>query len=166
MIIRHGVKLEQHKAESLKYPIQELPVPEDFPKPKYFMPPKGKFGADAIITAAESANIIDEFDGVPLCQKLKRMHHLKINTVLACCMDDDPYTTSAMAVLRENTDAIIAGLILIARATGAKENKIVVATAREAKRIRKINLQADLVVAGGTLPCARFAEAEATYRRR
>lgn len=116
------------------------------------MPPKGKFGADAIITAAESANIIDEFDGVPLCQKLKRMRHLKINTVLACCMDDDPYTTSAMAVLRENTDAIIAGLILIARATGAKENKIVVATAREAKRIRKINSQADLVVAGERYP--------------
>ena len=152
MIVRHGVKLEQHKAESLKYPIQTLPVPEPFPKPKYFNPPKGKFGADAIIAAAESAHIIDEFDGVPLCQKLKRMRRLKINIVLACCMDEDPYTTSAMATLRENTDAIIAGLVFIAKASGAKENKIAVATAREAAKIRKINSQADVIAAGERYP--------------
>lgn len=152
MIVRHGVKLEQHKAESLKYPIQTLPVPEAFPKPKYFAPPKGKFSAEAIISAAESANIIDEFDGVPLCQKLKRMRRLKIDTVLACCMDEDPYTTGAVAVLRENTDAIIAGLVLAAKACGAKENKIVVAARREARKIKKINAQADLVVAGERYP--------------
>lgn len=152
MIVRHGVKLEQHKAESLKYPIQTPPVPEDFPKPKYFMPPKGKFGVDAIITAAESANIIDEFDGVPLCQKLKRMRRMKINTVLACCVDEDPYTTSAVATLRENTDAIISGLVFVAKASGAKENKIVVATNGEAKKIKKINPQADLIVAGERYP--------------
>ncbi len=152
MIVRHGVKLEQHKAESLKYPIQTLPVPETFPKPKHFAPPKGNFGSDAIIEAAESANIIDEFDGVPLCQKLKRMRRLKIRTVLACCIDEDPYTTSAMAVLRENTDAMIAGIILAARACGAKENKIVVETAREARKIKKINAQADLIAAGSRYP--------------
>jgi len=152
VITRHGVKLEQHKTESLKHPIQTIPVPETFPRPKYFAPPKGNFGVDAIIAAAQSANIIDEFDGVPLSQKMKRMRRLKIQAVLACCLDEDPYTTSAIATLRENTDAIIAGLLLIAKASGAKENKIVVATRREAKKIKKMNARADLIVAGERYP--------------
>jgi Predicted NADH:ubiquinone oxidoreductase, subunit RnfC len=144
--------LEQHKEESLRYPIQAVAAPDGFPRVKYFAPPKGKIGADAIIAAAESADIIDELDGVPLCQKLKRMRRLKVGIVLACCMDEDPYTTSATAVLRENTDAVISGLVLAARACGAKENKLVVATGREARRIRKINPQADLVVSGTRYP--------------
>lgn len=152
MIFPHGVKLELHKEESLKYPIQTVPAPEGFPRVKYFAPPKGNLGAEAIIAAAESANIIDEFDGVPLGQKLKRMRRLKITTVLACCVDEDPYTTSAMAVLRENTDAIISGLVLAAKACGAKENKIVVATRREAMRIKKQNPQADLILSGTRYP--------------
>ncbi len=168
MIVRRGVRLEQHKVESLKYPIQVLPVPDSFPKEKYFMPPKGNFGADAIIAAAESANIIDEFDGVPLCQKLKRMRQMKIDIVLACCLDEDPYTTSAIATLRENTDAIIAGLVFISKACGAKANKIVVATAREAKRIKKINPRADLIAAGERYPARallkrRFGNKKTAY---
>jgi Na+-translocating ferredoxin:NAD+ oxidoreductase subunit C len=152
VIARHGVNLEQQKDASLKYPIQTLAVPETLAKLKRFSPSKENLGAGALIAAAEAANIIDEFDGVPLYQKMKRMRRLKISTVLACCFDEDPYTTSAMATLRENTDAIIAGLVFIARVCGAKENKIVVATAHEAKKIKKKNPQADLLVAGERYP--------------
>ena len=152
MIVRHGVNLEQQKEASLKYPIQTLAVPETLPKPKRFSPPNENFNAGELIAAAQTANIIDEFDGVPLCQKLKRMRRLKIDTVLACCFDEDPYTTSAVATLRENTDAVIAGLVYISRLCGAKENKIVVATAREARRIARSNPQVDLVVAGDRYP--------------
>ncbi len=152
MIFPRGVKLEQHKEESLKYPIHTLEPAQDLSDTKYFTPPKGKAGVEAIIAAAESANIIDEFDGVPLSQKLKRMRRLKISLVLVCCMDEDPYTTGATAVLRENTDAIISGLVLVARACGAKENKIVVATRGEARRIHKMKPQADLITAGARYP--------------
>lgn len=152
MIARHGVNLEQKKEASLKYSILPLTVPDTLPIPKRFSPPHENFNAGALIVAAQSANIIDEFDGVPLFQKLKRMRRLNIHTVLACCFDEDPYTTSAVAMLRENTDAIIAGLVYISRVCGAKENKIVVATAREAKRIKKENPQADLLVAGERYP--------------
>ncbi|WP_457944177.1 4Fe-4S dicluster domain-containing protein [Caproiciproducens sp. LBM24188] len=152
MIFKHGVMLEQHREESLKYPIQTVPTPEGFPRPKYFAPPKGKPGTEAILQAAEAAGIVDEFDGVPLSQKLKRMRRLKINTVLACCADEDPYISGAAAVLRENPDAVISGLLLAARACGAKENKIVVETKREAKEIRRKNPNAELIVSGTRYP--------------
>lgn len=152
MFIRHGIKLEQHKADSLQYPVRDLPVSPTLPKPVRFMPPKGSIGKEEIIQACENANIIDEFDGIPLCQKLKRMRRMKIDIVLACCIDEDPYTTSAIASLRENTDAIISGLVLVARAGEVKVNKIVVESEREKRRIRKINPQADLIVAGSRYP--------------
>lgn len=160
MFFPHGVRLEQHKDESLKYPIQTVPESEDLPRPKLFAPPRGSFGAEAILSAAESAGIVDEFDGLPLSRKLRRMRRLKVDAVLACCMDEDPYTTGAMAVLREHTDAVISGLLLAARACGAKENRVVVATRREAARIRKINPRADLLAAGERYP------ARALLRRR
>jgi Na+-translocating ferredoxin:NAD+ oxidoreductase subunit C len=152
VITQHGVNLEQQKDASLKYPIQTLAVPESLPKPKRFSPPSGNYNLGALIDAAQSADIIDELDGVPLFQKMKRMRRLKIDTVLACCFDEDPLTTSAVATLRENTDAIIAGLVLVSRVCGAKENKIAVATAREARRIHKTNPQAELIVAGERYP--------------
>lgn len=152
MIGRHGVYLEQLKEPSLKQPIQTLEAPAELPSPRRFALPEKNYKAGNLIAAAQSAEIVDEFDGVPLFQKLKRMRRVGVDTVIACCFDEDPYTTSAMASLRENTNAIIAGLVLIARVCGAKENKIAVATAGEARRIRKLNPQADLIVAGERYP--------------
>ncbi len=152
MITGYGVNLEQYKEPSLKYPIQNLEAPASLPKPKRFSPPQKNYTAGDLIAAAQSANIIDEFDGVPLFQKLKRMRRLGVQTVLACCLDEDPYTTGAMATLRESSGAVISGLVLISRVCGAKENKLVVATAKEEIRIKKINPQADILVAGERYP--------------
>lgn len=152
MILRHGIKLDQQKTASLRHKIKDLPAPEETEPPKRLPPRKGELNAAAIIAAAQGAGIVDEFDGVPLFQKLKRLRRLKPNMIVACCFDEDPCTTSAMATLRENTNAIISGLVLAAQACGAKENKIAVATRREAKMIHKINSQADLILAGERYP--------------
>jgi electron transport complex protein RnfC len=150
--LQRGVKLEQQKTASLKQNIQALSVPQGIAASKPLAPRLGKLDAAAIIAAAEAAQIVDEFDGEPLFKKLKRMHRFRVKTVLACCFDEDPYTSSAMATLRENTDAIIAGLVLAAKACGAQENKIAVAGAREARVIQRMNPQADLVLAGERYP--------------
>lgn len=152
MIFQRGIKLDQQKSASLKNKIEELPVPQGIPASPPFAMRRNKLDAAAIIAAAEAAGIIDEFDGIPLCEKLRRMHRLRIKMILACCFDEDPYTSSAMATLREHTDAIIAGLLLAAQACGAKENKIAVADKREANLILKMNPQADLIVAGERYP--------------
>ncbi len=163
MILQHGVKLEQQKAVSLKHKILPLPVPTELRASEPFSPRKGKLDGGAIVAAAEAAHIVDEFDGVPLSQKLKRMRQLKVKTILACCFDEDPLTTSAMATLRENTDAIISGLVLAAKACGAQENKIAVATTREARFIRQINPQADLIIAGERYPARVLLKKKLRY---
>lgn len=163
-MLEHGVKLEQQKTTSLKDKIKMLPVPDDMTASKPFAPRQGKLDAAAIVAAAEAANIVDEFDGVPLSQKLKRMRRLRVKTILACCFDEDPYTSSAMATLRENTDAIIAGLVLAAKACGAQENKIAVATPHEARLIKRINPQADLVIAGERYPARVLLKQKRQYR--
>lgn len=160
MWIRHGIKLEQHKAESLKHPIQELPADETLPRPKFFRQPPGELGRDEIIQAAEDAGIVDEFDGVALAQKLRQMRRMTLDLAIACCVDEDPYTTSAMATLRERTDAVISGLVLAARAGGARENKIAVAASQEKREIRRRNPNAELILAGTRYP------ARALLRRR
>ncbi len=152
MILQHGVKLEQQKTASLRHKIKILPVPEGVAEPKPLAARQGRLDAEGIIAAAEAAQIVDEFDGVSLAQKLKRLRRLKPNMIVACCFDEDPCTSSAMATLRENTDAVIAGLVLAARTCGAPENKIAVATPREARIIKKINPQADLILAGERYP--------------
>ncbi|WP_444658938.1 4Fe-4S dicluster domain-containing protein [Caproiciproducens sp. R2] len=152
MILQRGVKLEQQKSASLRHKIKDIPVPEGIEEPRPLPPRKGKLDAGGIIAAAEAAGIVDEFDGAALDKKLRRLRRLKPDMLVACCFDEDPCTTSAMAALRENTHAMIAGLVLAARACGAAENKIAVATSREARVIRKINPQADLIVAGERYP--------------
>lgn len=156
MILRHGIKLDQQKTASLRHKIKELPAPESAESPKRLPPRKGELNSAAIIATAEAAGIVDEFDGVPLSQKLKRLRRLKPDMIVACCFDEDPCTTSAMATLRENTNAIISGLVLAAQACGAKENKIAVATGHEAKMIHKMNPQADLILAGERYPARAF----------
>ncbi len=163
MILQHGVRLEQQKTPSLKQKIQALPVPAELAASKPLAPRQGKLDAAGIVAAAEAANIVDEFDGAPLFQKLKRMRRLRVKTILACCFDEDPYTSSAMATLRENTDAIIAGLVLAAKACGAQENKIAVATAHEARVIKRINPQADLVIAGERYPARVLLKQKLRY---
>lgn len=160
MFIRRGIKLEQHKSESLKHPIQELPAAGTLPPPKFFRTQKGELGRDEIVQAAEDAGIVDEFDGVLLAQKLRQMRRMNLDLALACCVDEDPYTTSAIATLRERTDAVISGLVLVARAGGAKENKIVVATRQEKREIQRRNPNAELMLAGARYP------ARALLRRR
>lgn len=152
MKLRHGVKLEQHKDISLKHKIKNLPMPEGGVSLKPDFNLNGRKDYNYIINAAEKAEIIDEFDGVPLSKKLKKLRGLKPNMIVACCFDEDPLTTSAMAVLREYSAEVISGLNYAAKACGAKETKIAVAMKEEAKFIKKINPEADLILAGDRYP--------------
>jgi Na+-translocating ferredoxin:NAD+ oxidoreductase RnfC subunit len=150
--MQRGIKLEQHKAESLLHPVQELPDAAGLPPPKFFRAPKGRPDWEAVLRAAEEAEITDEFEDVPLAEKLRRMRRAGVSLALACCVDEDPYTTSAMAALREQTDGVIAGLALAARACGAKKSEIAVADRREKKEILRRSPEAKLVVAGTRYP--------------
>lgn len=153
-MIRCGIRLDWEREPTLKHPIRTLAEEsaETGGSPGFFGPPEHRADPEEIIAAAQKAGIADEFDGIPLAQKLRRMRRLNVDLVLACCFDDDPYTTGACAVLRERTDAVISGLVLAAHACGARENRIAVFSRSEAGRIRRINPQADLIAAPDRYP--------------
>ena len=154
MKFRHGVqgvKLDQQKELSLKHKIKNLPMADELPlKPNFNL--NGKKDYNYILNAAQKAQIVDEFDGIPLDKKLKKLRGLKPNMIVACCFDEDPWTTSAMAVLREYTAEVISGLEYAAKACGIKGRKIAVATKEEAKFIKSINSEAELILAGDRYP--------------
>ncbi|MFR1801211.1 MAG: (4Fe-4S)-binding protein, partial [Faecalispora jeddahensis] len=55
---------------------------------------------DELIRLAAAAGIIDEYDGIPLFKKLKRLRRMKIDWLGANVLDDEPYVCSGLAVLR------------------------------------------------------------------
>lgn len=151
-MIPHGVRLEQKKSASLKNEIVTLPEPEKLPAPQLFVPLKKKADSSRILSAAEKAGIVDEFDGVPLERKLSRLSEHKPDLLLACCFDEDPYTSSAQAFLRENAEKVTAGLELAARVCGAKEKLIAAASRGEVHRLAKQQIQIPAVAAGERYP--------------
>lgn len=151
-MIPHGVRLEQQKSASLKNEIKRLSGPEGNPAPKTFAPLGKKLDSAKIISAALKAEIVDEFDGMPLDRKLTHLAESKPDLLIACCFDEDPYTSSAQAVLREDAEKAAAGLELAAKACGAKEMLIAAASQRELHRLAGKNIKISAVSAGKRYP--------------
>lgn len=97
-------------------------------------PPDVELTPDALVSIAQMAGIIDEYDGVPLYKKLKRFRRLKIDWLGANALDDEPYVCSGLAMLRQDLEAVLQGLTLAAKACGAAERKIAVTSKARAKR--------------------------------
>lgn len=152
MLLPRGVKLEQKKERSLKREIEDLPQQSGSPVPKTFAPLKKSAGPGAILSACRSAGITDEFTGEPLERMLSRFAARKIQVLVVCCFDEDPFTSSAMAALREKPEETAAGLELAAKACGAKERLIAVGSRRQAHLLKKMCIGAGVIVAGQRYP--------------
>lgn len=151
-MISHGVKLEQQKKLSLKDSIMPVAAPPDLPERGMFKPLKKKISAEGVISAAQKACIIDESDGVPLSKKLSRLSGRKIDVLVAQCFDEDPFTSGAMAVLRENAERIAAGLELAALGCGAPEKAIAAASRKEAKKAAESGVKIKIITVGNRYP--------------
>lgn len=105
---------------------------------------------DELIRLAAAAGIIDEYDGIPLFKKLKRLRRMKIDWLGANVLDDEPYVCSGLAVLRENPQGVQQGLELAALAVGAKKTGIAVVSSFRARSYSRVSGQiADLLVGSG-----------------
>lgn len=147
-----GVKLEQGKAPSLENRIVSLPAPKGLSAPKMFAPLRKKPGAAKILAAAKMACIVDEMDGEPLERKLLRWANRKTRVLCAVCFDDDPLTTGAQAVLRENTAEVVSGLELAAQACAAAERRIAAASREEVRLVAKSCPGVRFLTAGDRYP--------------
>jgi Na+-translocating ferredoxin:NAD+ oxidoreductase RnfC subunit len=159
-----GVKLDLAKEPSLKEQIITIPAPEKLPAPKMFAPLRKKAGAEKILGAARTAGIVDELDGEPLEKKLLRFAAAGAPHLVAVCFDEDPMTSAAQAVFRENTVQVSAGLMLAAKACGAAKQTIAAASREEIRRAKKNCPGAGFLTAGDRYPAAALLRRELTNR--
>ena len=86
---------------------------------------KGEPDAALVLQVAGSASIVDEWDGTPLYDKIKRMRETGIKCLLGAAFDDDPYLSSSEAAFSCDAEAALDGLRLAARAAGAETVRLV-----------------------------------------
>lgn len=105
---------------------------------------------EGLIHLAAVAGIIDEYDGIPLFKKLKRLRRMKIDWLGANVLDDEPYVCSGLAVLRENPQGVQRGLEIAALAVGAKKTGVAVVSDLRARSYSHVSGHiADLLVGSG-----------------
>lgn len=148
----HGVRLEEDKRAALKNGIAVLPAPEDLPEPRSFRAPGGGAEPAAILAAARTAGIDDEFDGAPLAARLARLAEEQADLLAACCFDDDPFVCGAQAVLREDAAKVADGLLLAALACGAGETVVAAASRSELRALRGLPKGVAAAAAGNRYP--------------
>lgn len=88
--------------------------PEPIPRPH-----KGEWTPAEIIGTARTAGIIDEIDGVPLHLKLKDWQGGRCHFLVADAVEQEPYSSSAWAVLNESIEQVWEGVRLAVTAIGA-----------------------------------------------
>ena len=83
---------------------------------------------EGILAVAQAAGIVDEYDGVPLYHKLKRFHRFGRDLLCGVILDEETYVCGSEAAFREAPEELAAGLELAAKACGAEEWRIAVAS--------------------------------------
>ena len=101
---------------------------------------------DEIIEIARDAGIVDEFDGVPLYKKLKRIRRLKMDFLFLNGVDDESYVSSALAVLKESSDEVLEGFRLAAAACGIQDLGIAVPESRTVHNFPVFQKETDISV--------------------
>ncbi len=91
--------------------------------------------APAIIQAARAAGIIDEIDGVPLYEKLETWQKQDC-FVVADAVEAEPFASAAFCVVCEQSEAVLKGLALAAKAVGAVGSTVTVCLENPAMKER------------------------------
>ncbi|MBQ9963596.1 MAG: 4Fe-4S dicluster domain-containing protein [Clostridia bacterium] len=89
------------------------------PAPEVPVPLTEELTVEQILETAESADIIDELDGVPLILKLREWQQSGCDFLAADGIEIEPFASSACAVLREHPEQVLEGLRLAALCVGA-----------------------------------------------
>ena len=113
-----------------------------------------KVSAEEIISIAKGAGIIDEFDGMPLYQKLCAFRDNNTELLAGNAIDDTPYCSSAVKTVCEWGSDAASGLELCMRAVGAARGAIYVydGGGKDMRRIKDKYSIIDVVRVSGKYP--------------
>lgn len=70
-------------------------------------------GYEKLERIAKEAGIVDEADHAPLYRKMRALRQSGVNLLVASALDEDPYTTSGIAVVKEWGEEAVQGLELL-----------------------------------------------------
>lgn len=94
-------------------------------KRKLNRPSQQEISLEALIATAVEKRLVDEIDGRLLAEKLEEWSREKIRVLVCDAVCDDPYNTDALCALNENTEEVMSGLRLAARACECAESMVV-----------------------------------------
>ena len=80
--------------------------------------------AQQLIDLAFDAGLVDEYDNIPLYEKLQTAAHRKVKYLLADAIDEDPYLSAGVRTLCDFGQAVTNALSLCQKALGIPETKI------------------------------------------
>ncbi len=121
-LFSRGVLLEQHKEPALSGGVQ--PFLSGMQEVRLQREPARSvtgLSQEEILSIAEEAGIIDEMDGRPLAEKLRRFIVKNIRIVAGDGIDDQPYISSQLAPLLAFPHQAAEGLRLVAKAIRADD---------------------------------------------
>lgn len=106
----------------------------DKPSPEVPLPMPEAITPAFILETAETADIIDELDGVPLILKLREWQQAGCDFLAADGIEIEPYASSAWAVLRDYAEQVLEGLRLASLCVGAPRYHIAVCLSGQRRR--------------------------------
>lgn len=125
-----GVALEQHKKATLGKGLKKLLKNDRSNNSIVCVDPENdaimqNLTPEAVIAAAEGGCVVDKIDGEPLAEKLRRFQTLGVRSLVIDAVDDDPYVTSSLAVLRRKRKAVLLAKDCVVRAFSLEETILV-----------------------------------------
>ncbi|MCI8553640.1 MAG: 4Fe-4S dicluster domain-containing protein [Clostridiales bacterium] len=123
-------------------------------------PHMGEWKPEEILGAARTAGIVDELDGIPLHEKLRAWQNGGCNFLVADAAEQEPYASSAWAVLNESIEQVQEGVSLAVTAAGAAGGHIAVRlpAARRRRLARRLR-HSQLFQVRSRYPARRYAHA-------
>lgn len=106
----------------------------DIPTPEVPVPLPETLTPELILETAETADVIDELDGVPLILKLREWQQTGCDFLAADAIEIEPYASSAWAVLRDHAEQVLEGLRLVAQCVGSPRYHIAVCLSGQRRR--------------------------------
>lgn len=126
-----GVSLDQQKSATVEKRLRKLLQPEHYNNTIVCLNPEkenvmSNVTPEMILSAAEGCRVLDKTDGCPLADKLRRFQENGSSVLVIDAVDDEPYVTSSLAVVKWKQKAFLLAVDCLRRAYGFEQTLLVV----------------------------------------
>ena len=126
-----GVSLDQQKSATVEKRLRKLLQPEHYNNTIVCLDPENETSMrtvtpEMLLSAAEGCHVTDKTDGRPLADKLRQFRDSGASVLVIDAVDDEPFVTSASAVVKWKQKAFLLAADCLRRAYGFEQTLLVV----------------------------------------